>query len=74
MELESCCCHARVQGFFYNRYEPPAEAKGGRGTETGANKDQQARSSFDLCVCIQRAIFQQRFNASVRYACVVVLQ
>ena len=29
------------QGFFYNRYEPPAESKGGPGTETGANKDQQ---------------------------------
>lgn len=32
------------QGFFYNRYEPPAESKGGPGTETGANKDQQART------------------------------
>ncbi|KAK9846596.1 hypothetical protein WJX81_007362 [Elliptochloris bilobata] len=29
------------KGFFYNRYEQPAEAKGGLGTETGANKDQQ---------------------------------
>ena len=32
------------QGFFYNRYEPPAESKGGPGTETSANKDQQVRT------------------------------
>ena len=36
------------QGFFYNRYDPPAESKGGPGTETGPNKDQQVRTHQQL--------------------------
>lgn len=43
--------HSLSQGFFYNRYKPPAEAKGELGTETGACKEQQVPPFCHMDCC-----------------------